>query len=463
MSKIRPRVEELEAKMDSATANKQLIDQLPKIAHHPDQLEILFDAASFRERLLKEIAEAKSRIYIVALYLQDDEAGRLVLDALYQAKQTNPSLDVKVFVDWHRAQRGLIGADKSDGNAALYHQFAEKYQHKIDVLGVPIRNREVFGVLHLKGFIIDDKVIYSGASLNDVYLAQHTRYRYDRYHIINNKNLADVMKNFITHTFVNSQAVNCLSQSERPATKSLKPAIRDLRNKLQISQYRFISQHITEGLIGLTPLVGLGRKRNLLNLHICRLLASATSEIIICTPYFNPPRSVSREIRRAIKRGVKVTLIVGDKTANDFYIAPEEPFRTIAGLPYLYEINLRNFARRYEAAIAKRQLCIHIWKHEDNSFHLKGIWVDKSHILLTGNNLNPRAWKLDLENAILIHDKQQLLQDKISEEINTILAHTQQIGSYKFIEQMEHYPLKVKKLLTRIKRIKADHLLNQLL
>ncbi len=188
MSKIRPKVEELEAKMDSATANKQLIDQLPKIAQHPDQLEILFDAASFRERLLKEIAEAKSRIYIVALYLQDDEAGRLVLDALYQAKQANPSLDVKVFVDWHRAQRGLIGADKSDGNARLYRQFAEKYRHKIEVLGVPIRNREVFGVLHLKGFIIDDKVIYSGASLNDVYLEQHTRYRYDSYHIINNNN-----------------------------------------------------------------------------------------------------------------------------------------------------------------------------------------------------------------------------------------------------------------------------------
>ncbi|GAL09011.1 CDP-diacylglycerol-serine O-phosphatidyltransferase [Photobacterium aphoticum] len=47
----------------------------------------------------------------------------------------------------------------------------------------------MFGVLHLKGFVIDDKVIYSGASLNDVYLAQHNRYRYDRYHVIHNPNL----------------------------------------------------------------------------------------------------------------------------------------------------------------------------------------------------------------------------------------------------------------------------------
>lgn len=449
--------------MDSATANQQLIEQLPKIAHSPAQLETLFDAISFRERLLEEIKNAKFRIYIVALYLQDDDAGRIVLEALYQAKQSNPSLDIKVFVDWHRAQRGLIGADKSDGNATLYRQFAEQYQHKIDVLGVPVRNREVFGVLHLKGFIIDDKVIYSGASLNDVYLAQHSRYRYDRYHVFDNKNLADSMQHFIHATFVNSQAVHCLAQSNRPATKSLKPAIRDLRSKLQKTQYQFISQHISKGLVGLTPMVGLGRKKNILNTYICRLIASAEEEITICTPYFNPPRRVSREIRRAIKRGVKVTLIVGDKTANDFYIPPNKPFKTISGLPYLYEINLRKFAKRHEGAIANRQLCIHIWKHDDNSFHLKGIWVDQNYILLTGNNLNPRAWKLDLENAILIHDKQQLLKTQMAQEIDTILAHTQRIGSYKFIEQMEHYPLKVKKLLTRIKRIKADHLLNQLL
>ena len=35
---------------------------------------------------------------------------------------------------------------------------------------MPVQTRELFGVLHLKGFVIDDCVIYSGASLNNVYL-----------------------------------------------------------------------------------------------------------------------------------------------------------------------------------------------------------------------------------------------------------------------------------------------------
>lgn len=449
--------------MDSAIANRQRIEQLPCIAHKPEDLETLLDAGSFRERLHQEITQAKQRIYLVALYLQDDDAGRGILTALYEAKQANPDLDIKVLVDWHRAQRGLIGAAKSDGNAALYREFAENYEHQIDVLGVPVRNREVFGVLHLKGFVIDDKVIYSGASLNDVYLAQHQRYRYDRYHVIQNAHLADSMAKLIKETLADSDAVNCLSQAIRPETKALKGAIKDLRNQLQRASYSFSPESVGSDQVGLTPLIGLGKRKNKLNQHICTLIASAQKELTICTPYFNFPRLISREVKRAIRRGVKVTIVVGDKTANDFYIPPSEPFKTIAGLPYLYEVNLRNFAKQNEGAIARRQLAIHLWKHNDNSFHLKGIWVDRSYMLITGNNLNPRAWKLDLENAILVHDKSQLLAEQKQQELDCILSHTQLVGSYKFIEKVDTYPAPVRKLIKRIRRIKADHILNQIL
>lgn len=37
-------------------------------------------------------------------------------------------------------------------------------------------------------------------------------------------------------------------------------------------------------------------------------------------------------------------IIVGDKTANDFYIPEDQPFKIIGALPYLYEINLRRFS-----------------------------------------------------------------------------------------------------------------------
>lgn len=443
--------------------SKEQLSKLPMLSKNPENIKILHTAADFRYELLKQIENAQQRIYIVALYLENDDAGREIFTALYEAKQKNPTLDINVLVDWHRAQRGLIGAEKSDGNAALYREFSEKYEHSINVLGVPVRNKEVFGVLHLKGFIFDDTVVYSGASLNDVYLAHKDKYRFDRYHVLNNALLANSMVSFIKKTLIASPAVNCLSQQNRPDTKSLKPEIKELRKQLGLANYQFTSQTRKEGEVGITPLVGLGRKGNKLNNYIRTILASATSEITICTPYFNFPKPIAKELKKALRRGVKVTIIVGDKTANDFYISPEEEFKTIAGLPYLYEINLRNFAKANETYIASRQLSLNLWKHENNSFHLKGMWVDKEYTLITGSNLNPRAWKLDLENGLLLQDPEQLLVDTKQAELDVILEHTQLIGSYKQVDKLDSYPVEVKKLIKRIKRIKADHILNQIL
>ncbi|MBD1577928.1 MULTISPECIES: CDP-diacylglycerol--serine O-phosphatidyltransferase [Vibrio] len=444
-------------------ASKDLLEQLPTIAQDPNKFEVLFQAKQFRERLLSEIKSARNRIYLVALYLENDEAGREVLTELYEAKQRNPQLEVTVCVDWHRAQRGLIGAGKTDGNAAFYCELEKKYQHGISILGIPVRIKEVFGVLHLKGFIIDDTVIYSGASLNNIYLHQSNKYRFDRYHVIENQTLAQTMVNYIDQYMVANPAVNSLNQENRPTTKSLKLAIKQFRALLAQSSYQFNGDQLQDGEVGIIPLVGVGKRRNKLNLHINHLIACAEKDIAIFTPYFNFPKSVAKEIKKAIKRGVKITIVVGDKTANDFYIPPEEDFKTIAGLPYLYEVNLRQFAKVNEAHIASRQLSIHLWKHNNNSFHLKGMWVDKEYMLITGNNLNPRAWKLDLENGLLVKDPQQLLRDQFEQELTSILEHTHLVGSYKQLEDIDLYPEGVQKLIRKIKRIKADKILKQIL
>lgn len=77
-------------------------------------------------RFLKKIASATRRICIVALYLEQDEGGRAILNALYEAKRQRPELDVRVLVDWHRAQRGRIGAAASNTNADWYCRTAQK-------------------------------------------------------------------------------------------------------------------------------------------------------------------------------------------------------------------------------------------------------------------------------------------------------------------------------------------------
>lgn len=82
---------------------------LPGYAMAPEAIQVLPDARAYRACLFERIRAATRRIVIVALYLQEDEAGQEVLDALYQAKAERPGLEITIVVDWFRARRGLLG------------------------------------------------------------------------------------------------------------------------------------------------------------------------------------------------------------------------------------------------------------------------------------------------------------------------------------------------------------------
>ncbi|MXR36366.1 CDP-diacylglycerol--serine O-phosphatidyltransferase [Craterilacuibacter sinensis] len=443
---------------------RSYIHALPRFALAAEDIITLTDTAAFRETLLAHIAKAQHRIYLTALYLQHDEGGAMVLEALYAARKRNPALEIAVLVDWHRAQRGLIGKGKADGNAAWYQDEAAKHpDQEVAVYGVPVQTRELFGVLHLKGFIVDDTVIYSGASLNNVYLHVGERYRYDRYHLITNRGLADSMVALLKDTVLASPAVHRLDQPNPPATKSIRGDIRALRERLSNSHYQSqVQDQAAPGSLGVTPLLGVG-KRNPLNRLIQKLMASTRSHLVICTPYFNLPRPLMREIRQLLARGVRVDIIVGDKTANDFFIPPSEPFKVIGALPYLYEANLRRFAQAQQADIDAGRLNLLLWNDPGHSYHLKGLWVDQEFMLITGNNLNPRAFSLDLENGLLLHDPQQQLAAQKEQELAAIRANTSRINHYLDLETVDHYPEPVRKLLTRMNRVRADRLVSRLL
>lgn len=441
-------------------------DQLPAIPLQADTVSTLSGAAEYRKELLKQIAAAKHRIYLCSLYVQNDEAGAEVMEALYAAKAVRPSLDIAVLVDWHRAQRGLIGerrdAGQQTGNAAWYQKLNQSHPSGVPVYGIPVQTSELFGVLHLKGFVIDDVVIYSGASINNVYLHKQDKYRHDRYLLIHNSILATSMVDFIRQHLLLASAVHRLDKPEIPVTRAIRNDIRRFREQLKKARYqfdeKFVGQHTDiPPALRVTPLVGVG-KNNPLNKVICQLLAESKTHIVICTPYFNFPRAVTREVNRALKRGVSVDIIVGDKVANDFFIPPEQPFKVISTLPYLYEVNLRRFAKTHQLDIQKNQLRLRLWKDGDNTYHLKGLWVDQCYALMTGNNLNPRAFRLDLENALLIHDPRQELLEQRNAELKSIIEHTTLISDYRFLDRVKDYPAPVRKLLTRLSTIRLDRL-----
>jgi len=158
-----------------------------------------------------------------------------------------------------------------------------------------------------------------------------------------------------------------------------------------------------------------------------------------------------------------VEIIIGDKTANDFYIPEDQPFKIIGALPYLYEINLRRFLSRLQYYVTSGQLTVRLWKDGENSYHLKGMWVDDEWMLITGNNLNPRAWRLDLENAVLIHDPLQQLAEQRERELALIRTHTTVVKHFRDLDSIAEYPVKVRKLIRRLRRIRIDRLISRIL
>lgn len=440
-----------------------MLQALPAFSVPAEAIETLADPAAFRRTLLQLIGQARRRIVIVSLYLQDDDGGREVLDALYAAHASRPELQISVFVDWHRAQRGLIGKQKCAGNAGMYRAYAERLGDGVAIYGVPVQNRELFGVLHLKGFVIDDVVLYSGASLNDVYLATHQRYRLDRYHVLRHRELADAMAAFVQQHLLASDAVRRLNVADVPSTRSLQASIRVLRQDLQHASYEVADQVRGPADVAVTPLLGFGRTDNALNDVLLALLRETREQVIVLTPYFNLPRAVRLVLGQLLRRGCRIDIMVGDKTASDFYMPPDQPFKTIGLLPYLYENNLRRFARAHQRQIDQGQLNLHLWRDGDNSYHLKGLFVDDDVAVLTGNNFNPRAWTLDLENALLLRDPARRLHAKHQAEWNVLRRHATPLTDYRTLESPRRYPAVVQKNLKRLNRTRLDRLVNRLL
>jgi CDP-diacylglycerol---serine O-phosphatidyltransferase len=441
--------------------NRRRLAKLPKTDLVAETVSVLWSAADYKSTVLDLIQRAQHRIVITALYLQADEAGEQILRALFAAKQQKPDLQVTVYVDYHRARRGLIGQEGARTNNDFYREIAKDYDLPIQIIGVPVKKRELFGVLHLKGFVFDQTLLYSGASLNNVYLAEENRYRADRYLVLQNQVMTDAIVQAHQQLFGDEEQTPELLDDEDYVSQAVKRQSRLWLKHAKATRYQYSDK--TDSTLRASLLMGLGRRNNELNSTVLALLSVAQQDVLIYTPYFNPPVALARALRKCLKRGVTVTIVVGDKTANDFYIPQGQRFSKIGGLPYFYETILRKFVRANQKFIDSGLLHVKLWKHQDNSYHLKGLSVDGVKHLFTGHNLNPRAFALDFENGIYVEDDLQQLKTLLEQEKQVITAHASEVVHYSEIETVRDYPEVVQKLLSQLRRIGADLVVKRLI
>ena len=80
---------------------------------------------------------------------------------------------------------------------------------------------------------------------------------------------------------------------------------------------------------------------------------------------------------------------------------------------------------------------------------------------MSGHNLNPRAWGLDIENGILIEDPEQTIMQAIDNEKHETTKHCRRLTGPDDLETIEDNPQPVKKLLGQAKRVKVDFIIKR--
>lgn len=463
-----------------------------------DEFSILHHPKEYKQTLLTLIGEAKHRILINCLYLEKDQSGQEVLQALKQRVTENPTLTVDIFVDLHRAQRSRIGENKKLTNAQWYFEELKTFneqlvaQHQlsrnpINIHGVPCNARELFGVYHIKGFVIDDLVLYTGASINNNYCAFDS-YRQDRYQLINNKVLADNFYDFTIQNFAsqmppgvqasalsaqakkvialfNAQLCEPLTKSERLLFKNFRQNFllnKDLQYRTAMAPNSYRANSLTPGQLLITPVFGIG-KNNDINQSVFDAIRQAKSQISIYTPYFNFTKNLTKQVINKAKEGVKVRIIVSDKTANDFYADPEQDnYSSANALPYLYEINLRKFMEQNQQYLDSGVLEVYAWKDQANSYHAKGIEIDQEIYIFTGSNLNLRSFNVDAENSLMVYDPYKELAPTIAKEYDYILSNCTKLTHYDQVQRRKDYPQRVRSTLRRASFFFIDKLAKRL-
>ena len=87
---------------------------LPSVALTPESIRILHEARQILNRPCCPKSQRPNVVLCCVAYIcNTTKLAKKFLEALYRAKHKRPHLQVTVFVDWHRGQRGLIGEEKS--------------------------------------------------------------------------------------------------------------------------------------------------------------------------------------------------------------------------------------------------------------------------------------------------------------------------------------------------------------
>lgn len=316
--------------------------------------------------LLKAIDQARSSIHLEYFNFRNDSINKVLISHLIN--RAKDGVEVRAIFDGF-------------GNASNNQPMKRKHLEQIRQMGIEIYEfkpmrfpwiQDAFNRDHRKIVIIDGKIAYTGGmNVADYYIHgtpavgswhdMHCRIEGDEVNTLQTIFLR--MWRIVTHQDIHgSQYYRGVSNADY--VKGLKPDTTITAHQKMV------------GIINREP----HTSNEIIRFFYLRAIENARDSIKLINPYFTLNRKLIKAFKRAVKRGVKVEILLSER--SDIPLTPDCGF--------------------YNAHLLMKAGC-QVWIYQPGFHHTKVIMVDGKFCTVGSANLNARSLRWDREeNAVVI-------------------------------------------------------------
>ena len=339
---------------------KSAYGKLPTLFYNIEQvnftqnnhIEILNNGEEKFPKLIEELKKAEKSIHLDYYIIKDDIIGTQIFDILCQ--KAKAGIQVKLIYDdvgSSISKEGMIKLKMSGVEAFPYMPVLfSRLAHKANY-----RN-------HRKIVVIDNEIGFlGGINIKDKYINPNEQGLYwrDTHIMIKGEAVIDLQYLFISDWyFVSGQKIDL--------------------NEVRYENNQKVSSHIPTSILG----SDYGKNNQTIMEAFFGMITSAREEILITTPYFIPDESIFNALKITSKSGVKIKLIIPEKTdiRTAFY----------ASQTYLKDLLLSG---------------VEVYFYTKGLMHSKTMIIDSLISTVGSTNMDQRSFNLNAEVNAFIHDK----------------------------------------------------------
>lgn len=346
------------------TSDSRIVDQMSSLGvkfYNGNEVKLIMSGKDKFDLLFEDIRQAKSSVHLEYFNFRNDSIALLLFDILREKRKQG--VEVRALFDG-------FGNDSNNQPLKKHHLKSLRNDsidiHEFDPVRFPWVNH-IWPRDHRKIVVIDGRIAYTGGmNVAD-------------YYIVGTKQVGEWRD---MHCRIEGPVVNELQDIfVRIWQKVTKEQLTDKKY--------FQAQEKGDKMIGIANREP-NKTNKIMRQFYINALDDAQDSVQIINPYFTLTPSVKKAIHRAIKRGVKVDILVSAK--SDIPLTPDAVFYNVHKL-------MKKGAN--------------IWLYQPGFHHSKIMMVDGRFCTVGSTNLDARSLRYDYEVNALIINKEvtQELQD----------------------------------------------------